>query len=134
MSTRIFLLSRERFSSSLTGLVPRPAPAWRNQLKAHLEKNPNQDLPEHIISDAMQGKGLIRREFLGNEGGKWHLHPPYRCRDYYDKLPDIIHRCENDDMPEGQLGDHDLNESLVDWSEARIALRKNRWWRRLFKV
>jgi hypothetical protein len=34
-------------------------------------------------------------------------------------------------VPEAQRGDHDMNSSLVDWTEAVAALASNRWWRRL---
>jgi hypothetical protein len=38
---------------------------------------------------------------------------------------------ESGDIPAAQRGDHDLNASLVNWSEATTALRQNRWWKRL---
>jgi hypothetical protein len=63
----------------------------------------------------------------------WHLHPPYRCQDFYAKLPSLIERVERGDVPEAQRGDHDINDSLVDWTEARQRLRENRWWKRLWQ-
>lgn len=130
MSTRLFLLSRARFRTTVRALSPH-RPSLRNTVKALVERNPPEDLPEHLFTDAMRSRGLIRREFLGTAPGMWHLHPPYRCADFYRKLPELIRRCEQNDLPDAQRGDHDLNGSLVDWSEAIAALRHNRWWRRL---
>lgn len=132
MSTRLFLLSRARFRETLGCLRPR-RPALREQLKALVEGNPVQDLPEHLFTHAMRSRGLVRREFLGAGPGMWHLHPPYRNAEFYACLPELISRCERGDVPEEQRGDHDMNDSLVDWSDARAALRTNRWWSRLLR-
>lgn len=132
MSTRLFLVSRSRLRASIGPLHAR-RPALRETIKAFVERNPAQDLPEHLFTDAMRPRGLVRREFLGSAPGMWHLHPPYRCADFYRKLPDLVARCENGDVPEPQRGDHDVNASLVDWSEALAALRQNRWWRRMLR-
>jgi hypothetical protein len=61
----------------------------------------------------------------------WTLHPPYRCADFYARLPELVRRVEVGDMPDAQLGFHDVGESLVDWSEAKARLTQRRWWRRL---
>ena len=50
---------------------------------------------------------------------------------FFEKLPMLVKRVEDGEIPEGQRGDHDINESLVDWSEAKARLARNRWWRRL---
>jgi hypothetical protein len=63
----------------------------------------------------------------------WSLHPPYRSRDFYDRLPELVQRIERGDIPNDQRGDHDFNSSMVDWSEALSALAQNRWWKRLFQ-
>jgi hypothetical protein len=102
----------------------------RNTIKALVEHNPPQDLPEHLFTEVMRAHGLVRREFLGTGPGMWHLHPPYRCADFYTKLPSLIARCEAGDMPPAQRGCHDINDSLVDWTDALTMLRNNRWWRR----
>jgi hypothetical protein len=130
MSTRLFLMSRERFRSAIGELRPR-RPSLRSTIKAIVEGNPPQDLPEHLFTNAMRARGLIRREFLGAAPGMWSLHPPYRSRGFYDMLPDLIHRVETGDIPEAQRGDHDINASMVDWREAIGAMSRNRWWRRL---
>lgn len=131
MSTRLFLLNRGRFRGTIGALAPLPPPALRSRIKALVERNPSADLPEHLITLAMREHGLVRRDFLGSPPGMWSLHPPYRCSDFYEKLPALIARIESGSIPDAQRGDHDLNGSLVDWSEAIALLAENRWWRRL---
>jgi hypothetical protein len=132
MTSRLFMLDRDRFRSSIGALTPTPPPAVKNLLIALLEGNPAADLPEHLFTKEMRRKGLVRREFLGATPGMWSLHPPYRCPDFYAKLPELVRRVEAGEIPEAQCGDHDLNDSLVDWSGPRAALAQNRLWRRLF--
>jgi hypothetical protein len=131
MSTRIFFMDRARFASAIGALVPRPPPVLRHLIKAIVERNPPADLPEHIFTREMRARGLVRYDFLGAAPGMWSLHPPYRCADFFDKLPSLIARVEANEVPEAQRGDHDINTSLVDWSEAIAAIGRNRWWRRL---
>jgi hypothetical protein len=130
MSTRLFLISRGRFRSTIGALRSR-RPSPRAAIKAWIERNPAEDLPEHLFTAEMRARGLVRREFLGRAPGMWSLHPPYRCAAFYEGLPELVRRVEANDVPEAQRGDHDLNGSLVDWSEAIAALAQNRWWRRL---
>jgi hypothetical protein len=130
MSTRLFLFQRSRFKSTLGFLRPRP-PAVRARMLAWLDGHPAQDLPEHLFTTAMAEHHLQRIDFLGSAPGMWSLHPPYRCEDFFLKLPAIVRRVEAGDLPVDQLGDHDMNDSLVDWSEARARMTKQRWWRRL---
>ena len=131
MSTRIFFLDRARFRSAVGALVARPPPSMRHRIKAFIEGNPPADLPEHLFTREMRARGLVRYDFLGAAPGMWTLHPPYRCADFYEKLPSLVARVEAGDVPDAQRGDHDINSSLVDWSEATAAIARNRWWRRL---
>jgi hypothetical protein len=131
MSTRLFLFDRRQFRTAIGALRPRCPPALRDTIKAMIEGNPPQDLPEHLFADAMQAHSLWRREFLGSAPGMWSLHPPYRCRDFYERLPELVRHIERGEIPNDQRGDHDLNSSMVNWSEALSALAQNRWWRRL---
>jgi hypothetical protein len=133
MSTRLFLMSRGRFRTAVGALRPR-RPSPRDTVKAWVERNPAEDLPEHIFTSEMRARQLVRREFLGRAPGMWSLHPPYRCADFYRRLPELIRRVEANDVPEAQRGDHDINGSLVDWSEATAALQDNRWWKRVFSA
>lgn len=134
MSTRLFLLSRAKFRSTIGALQTRRPPALKNAVIAVLEGNPPEDLPEHLLTDAMREHGLVRREFLGRAPGMWSLHPPYRGADFYARLPELIQRVETGDLPEAQRGDHDINESMVDWSEPKARMARNRWWRRLLQL
>ena len=118
MSTRLFLLDRGRFRSAIGALAPTPPPSLRSRIKAFVEGNPSADLPEHLFTREMRRRRMVRRDFLGTAPGMWSLHPPYRCADFYGKLPDLISRIETGNVPEAQRGDHDINGSLVDWTEA----------------
>lgn len=128
MSTRLFLLNRLRLASVLSGI---PRVSGRKWLKAKIEGNPPYGLPEDIISTAMRRHSLTRVDFLGADDGMWSLHPPYRCRNFYETLPALISRIERGDVPDEQKGRYDINSSLVDWTEAITMLGKNRWWKRL---
>jgi hypothetical protein len=130
MSTRLFLMSRHRFRTAVGELRPQ-RPALRSAIKAIVEGNPPEDLPEHLFTKVMRSRGLIRREFLGADPGMWSLHPPYRCLDFYDRLPELIRMVEAGEIPEAQRGDHDINAALVNWDEAKAEMSRNRWWRRL---
>ncbi len=130
MSTRLFMLDRTRFHQRIGEFKP-SRPTLRSVLKACVEGNPAWDLPEHWMTSAMNKANMCRFEFLGSGAGMWYLHPPYRCEDFYSKLPYIIDTIENGKLPDAQLGCHDINDSMVDWTAATDALKKNRWWRRL---
>ena len=132
MSTRVFLFDRRRFRERIGALRPR-RPGWRAAARALADGHPVQELPEVLVTTAMAATGLERIDFLGSGRGCWSLHPPYRGRDFYARLPELVRRVESGDLPAGQLGDHDLNDSLVDWSEPRAEMRRRRWWRRLFR-
>lgn len=130
MSTRVFLLDRERWRTRIGGLVPRLA-SPRGVVLALLEGNAPRQLPEKLITAEMAARGLRRVDFLGRAPGMWSLHPPYRGADFFAKLPDLVRRVEAGDLPPEQLGFHDVCDQLVDWSEGRRRLAERRWWRRL---
>ncbi|MGC4072651.1 MAG: hypothetical protein QM760_09060 [Nibricoccus sp.] len=130
MSTRVFLFSRTRFRERITALHPK-SPAMRARVIALLDGNPAQELPENLFTETMHQLGLKRFDFAGPAPGCWTLHPPYRSEDFFNKLPDLIARIEKSDLPFAQLGDHDFNASLVDWSEAITRMAHRRWWHRL---
>ncbi len=132
MSSRAFLLDRERFQTRISALRPSLAPL-RGLLLALLEGNAPRELPERLLTAAMAQHSLRRVDFLGTAPGMWTLHPPYRCADFYQKLPDLVRRVEAGDLPIAQLGFHDVGDSLVDWTEARQRMSERRWWQRLLK-
>lgn len=132
VSTRLFLLDEQRLRTQICPLRLR-YPSFRNIVKATVEGNPSYDLPENILSDAMKECGLSRVDFLGRSPGMWSLHPPYRNEEFYQRLPEIVERIEEGVVPVEQRGDHDLNDSMVDWSDEREAIRRNRWWKRLWR-
>jgi hypothetical protein len=131
-SSRLFLLDKQRFASKIKQLPLNP-PSISNIVKAWFEGNPAYELPEILFSQAMSKHGLFRVDFLGHEPGMWSIHPPYRSDLFYQKLPEIIQRIETGNIPEAQRGDYDLNDCLIDWTDARMALQKKYWRRRLIK-
>ena len=118
LSTRIFLMDRERFFSRINHLVLTQPPR-RRIWQAQADGNPPYKPAEEIFSEAMAEHGLVRIDFLGNDPGMWSIHPPYRSPLFYDLLPALIQQVEAGDIPEAQRGCHDMNDSMVDWSSAR---------------
>ncbi|WP_214073501.1 hypothetical protein [Mucilaginibacter sp. dw_454] len=129
MSTRIFMLDKSRFEKTKLHLQK---PSLRNRVKALVEGNPPADLPEHIISTYMRKHSLKRIDFLGEGNGMWSLHPPFRTKGFYEDLPQIIKRVEENCLPKAQLGFYDVVDDVCDWAEARNKLAANRWYKRLF--
>lgn len=119
LSSRIFLIDRARWRQRIPVVPLLPAPNALRVWQARLVGNPPYALPEEIISQLMRERGLLRVDFLGAAPGMWSLHPPYRTAEFYERLPEFIARIEAGDVPEGQWGAHDMNESMIDWSSAQ---------------
>jgi hypothetical protein len=131
VSSRAFMIDLNRFKSVL-GAFPqiRPSPAQR--LKARLLGNPpDAREAEVVMSETMQRAGLYRVDLVGSAPGLWSLHPPYRCEEFYRRLPDLVRAVETGVVPEGQRGHYDVNDSMVDWSAARL---ENHWRRRYMRM
>jgi len=88
-----------------------------------IRRTPHEDL----LTDAMHRAGMVRIDLLGAEPGLWALHPPFRSGRFYAELPDLVARIERGDVPDAQRGDHELNDSMIDWTDARAAFRRRRW-------
>ncbi|XXF78202.1 hypothetical protein P2318_00150 [Myxococcaceae bacterium GXIMD 01537] len=123
-STRVFLMD-VRTLERLAPLQRKLAPPI-HLLRALRAGNPPYREPENVLTGLMEKHGLRRLDFLGEGPGLWTLHPRWRSQAFYDALPEVLRRAEAGDMPEGQRGDDDLNDSLVDWTSAREALRARR--------
>jgi hypothetical protein len=117
-STRIFILDRVRFARAAGPLTPSRAYGME-YVKAVLDGNPPNELPEIVISKAMHRAGLVRVDFLGRGGGMWAVHPLYRTERFYARLPTLIDDIECGRIADAQRGDHELNDSMVDWTGAR---------------
>lgn len=118
LTWRLFLLDRKRLATAMREMpLLRPPLGWI--LKAKADGNPPVWAAEGCFSQAMVDRGLIRIDFLGNEPGMWSLHPPRRSELFLQRLPESIDAVERGDVPEGQLGDYDMNDSMIDWSSAR---------------
>lgn len=128
MSTRVFMIDKAKFKSHKLTLSK---PSIQNQVKSVIEGNSNADLPEHIFQVYMKNLKLKRIDFLGNREGLWSLHPPYRTKGFYLNLKELIGKIEQNDLPPKQHGFYDIIDDVCDWSEARVKLKKNRWWKRI---
>ena len=121
MSTRLFLIDRERLRSAV-GPIRLTQPPRHRVWQALAEGRPPYDLAEVMLSREMVEHRLLRLDFLGSAPGMWSIHPPHRSKLFYDSLPELIERVETDDLPDVQRGDHDINEGVIDWSDARRPL------------
>ncbi|HEX3617954.1 MAG TPA: hypothetical protein VHU61_15540 [Solirubrobacteraceae bacterium] len=126
VSTRVFMIDRRRFKERV-GAIDVVAPARDKVWLARLDGYQPFQCAEVLLSSALVQNRLARIDFLGQDPGLWSLHPPYRSELFYDMLPNLISRIESGDVADGQRGDFDLNDSMVDWSSAR----KPRWRRML---
>ena len=129
VSTRLAFFSRKRFIERLAPL-PLLEPSIVRRWQARLEGNFPYMLPEAILTTALQRAGLGRIDFLGQPPGMWSIHPPHRNAEFYQRLPQLIDAIERGEMPEGQLGHHDINDSMVDWS----SVRGDAWRRKLGRL
>ncbi|WP_432382743.1 capsular biosynthesis protein [Duganella sp. P38] len=119
VSTRVFFMDMQRFAERVGAVDLQPL-STSQRLKAKLLGHPPIALEaENLLSSTMRRRGLHRVDLLGEGAGMWSLHPPFRSPQYYRDLPAIIARIEAGDVPSGQLGDHNLNDSMIDWSSAR---------------
>lgn len=113
VSSRIFLLDKQRFSSIVKKLEL-IQPSIFNLFKAYAKKNPPYELPEINFSRALLKKSMYRVDFLGQEPGMWSVHPVCRSNLFYENLPHIIQRIKLGEIPHIQRGDYNLSESLIN--------------------
>jgi hypothetical protein len=130
ISTRIFFADMRRFYERMTPM-PILRPPVRLWLQALVDGNPPWYGGEAIMSHAMVERGLVRVDFLGEGPGMWSVHPPYRSKLFYDRLPAMIEEVETGRVPEAQRGHHDVHDSMVDWTSARRLVHP--LWRRVIK-
>ena len=121
MSTRLFLIDRNRLAHYfIKNMVTTKV---RELIRAVYKKNPRFKLPEEILSKHMAKHQYIRVDFKGNEPGLWSLHPPYRTPQFYQDLPLIIKKIEDNEVPDSQKGFYDIVDELVNWTEVKRKLR-----------
>jgi hypothetical protein len=127
VSTRVFLVDRSRLRSELAPLRPshpglggrlgRKGASQTNVrrlLRARLRRLPHHGSAEGTLSQAMREAKLVRVDYLGRDPGMWSLHPVAHTEDLLRELPHILERVESGNIPEGQLGDYDINDSMLE--------------------
>jgi hypothetical protein len=130
-STRIFMIDMARYAEKV-GAAPLLSPTPVQRIKSAILGNPPVTREaEIVLTGVLRRYGLYRIDMLGSEPGMWSLHPPYRGVDFYRRLPQLVREIETGNIPEAQRGHYDINDSMVDWSEAR---RLNRWHRRYYRL
>ena len=133
VSTRAFMIDLNRFKSTI-GTFPLQRPNPTQRLKSRLLGNAPEALEaEMALSKCMQRFGLHRIDLLGSPPGLWSLHPPYRSEEFYRRLPELIRAVEQGDVPQQQRGHYDLNDSMIDWTQARAANRPYRRYLRMLQ-
>jgi hypothetical protein len=131
VSTRAFMIDLNRFKDKL-GAFPRLRPSQRQRLKSRLLGNrPDAREAEVVLSRTLQDSALYRIDLLGSPPGLWSLHPPYRSEEFYRRLPELIDAVESGTVPDAQRGNYDMNDSMIDWTEARAA---NHWRHRYLRM
>ena len=128
LSTRLFLIDRQRLRARLLPLRLRGPARAISSAKARLHGNPPYRAAELVLSEAMADAGVYRVDFLGAPPGMWSVHPPYRSDEFYSQLPRLIERIEAGEIPDAQRGDYELNDSMFDWSRARRRRMVRRLW------
>jgi hypothetical protein len=122
MSTRIFLLDRDRFAQRVGALALLRPPRGTYPKR---ERHPRYAPAETCFSAAMHARSLMRLNLLGRFPGLWYVHPGRRPDEFYAGLPSVVERVERGDTPAAQLGDDELIDSMLDRSStpARSARR-----------
>lgn len=131
VSSRIFMFDRRVFAVRVGSFGPSRRPAPRSVATALLEGNPRHEECERTMGRAMRRHGMARVDLLGSGAGMWSLHPPMRSPEFLAALPGLVRRVESGDVPPAQLGDFDVNDSMVDWTSARDRRARTRGARRL---
>lgn len=131
LSSRAFLMDMNRFKEKL-GTFPWVSTSPIQKFKAKLLGHPPEAIEaEVLMSKALQSSGMYRIDMLGSGAGMWSLHPPYRSEEFYRRLPEFVRAVETGNVPEGQRGHYDLNDSMIDWTQAR---ESQRWFRRYLRM
>jgi hypothetical protein len=128
MNTRLYLIDRARMRERLLPLTLLGPIRLVSRLKARIHGNPPFGAAELVLSQAMRAAGMYRLDFLGRAPGMWSLHPPFRSPEFYRELPRLIEQVETGRIPDAQLGDYELGDSMLDWSRARRRARLRRIW------
>jgi hypothetical protein len=122
LSTRVFIMDRRTLAKHFSGERIRMRRPFRSVAKAIVMGHSTHECFEETVSRMMTRRTLRRVDFLGREPGMWSLHPPVRTERYFRILPELLRCVEQGEVPEAQRGQHDLQETMLDWIEARATV------------
>jgi hypothetical protein len=131
-STRLFFIYKPTFLKTLCP-IPIKIATWPLVYRALLRGRPIYALPEDVFTDTMNAKKLKRIDFLGTSEGIWSLHPPFRNDAFYENLSSLVKKIEKGDVPAAQRGYYDINDSMINWDDAREEIRQASMKRKLLK-
>jgi hypothetical protein len=129
MSTRVFLLDRQM----LYGRLRLTGPGFKGWVFSKVEGHAPVQTLELMIGRMMRKEGKARVDFLGNDPGLWSIHPLFRSDEFYLRIPEIIERVKENDVPRSQLGYYNFSSDFIDWSEAHERFRQNRLRRKILR-
>ncbi len=126
VSNRVFMIDMDRFAKRI-GSLDLLRPDIKRRIRSIVFNQQPVSMPaEEVLSTNMMRVGVYRLDFLGTGKGMYSLHPPFRSPEFYAALGSIVERIEKGDIPEGQIGDFDINGSMVDWGSALAAKTRSR--------
>lgn len=114
VSTRICFALRSRLDERVHPLVPRAPDSLGERSRARLLGHANPTvLIERMYDDVLEAKGVYRVDLAGAAPGAWSLHLPWKPKALIDELDRVVAAVESGDVPDGQRGDVELNDSFV---------------------
>jgi hypothetical protein len=143
VSSRIWFVDRVRLRERIAPLRLRRARLrWipghkgaapstlRARVRARIKRRPHSASTEDTLSRAMRDARMVRLDYLGQKPGMWTLHPVAHDERFYGELPRLVEIIESGDLPEGQLGDYNINDSLLTGQSAAADVVDLPLWRR----
>jgi hypothetical protein len=143
VSSRIFFVDRVRLRERIAPVRPRRArlrwipghrgaapTSLRARVRARIKGRPHFASTEDTLSRAMRAANMVRLDYLGRGRGMWSLHPVTHDERFYRELPRLVEIVESGDLPEGQLGDYNINDSMLEGQSAAADVVDLPLWRR----
>jgi hypothetical protein len=121
MSTRVFLLDREKFLRHKITL--RKVSPSLSSLKWYFKNGMNRgyELPEILISEMMNKNNLFRVDTLGERqtDACFTLHAVNKPDRYIESIPLLLDRMDRNDIPDSQRGHYNIHNDFFDFRKAK---------------